>query len=532
MMRLPEFFYATPPYRAFLWGRTPRHLTHLPPPAWPGDPWRGNAILGGRLLTSNGYVAPLATLFSPNRDAETAAQAELHGFAWLDDLAATGSSSAGEMARRLIAAWIDADVSWNSVAWSPSVLGRRVASWLTHATLIACGESDPPGTRVLWSIARQVRHLARVRNHGAPGTGRLLALRGLVYATACGIGSDSNINTALRSLTHEVRSQILADGGHITRSPTEQLCALAALVDIRVMLALVGRTSPPELKSSIHGLAGMLRLYRLGDGRLTVQNGATEGDRAMIDAVLTRSEALDPPPDSAPESGYERLVAGRTMIILDCGAPAAPGFDMKAHAGTLSFEISWGAERIVVNCGAIATRDPTWALAQCATAAHSTITVDDTNSSQMASNAGVCRRATIVERTRENFDGNIWVSGAHDGYQPNFGLIHRRRLYLSRDGDDLRGEDTLTGPHRGLAVARFHLHPQVDASLVQNGAAVLLRLPSGVAWRFQAAGGTLELSESIYFGGGERRRTEQITVSARLDGQGAQLRWALKRVAA
>jgi len=59
-----------------------------------------------------------------------------------------------------------------------------------------------------------------------------------------------------------------------------------------------------------------------------------------------------------------------------------------------------------------------------------------------------------------------------------------------------------------------------------------MRLPSGIAWRLQVTGGHVELAESIYLGAGERRRSEQITISARLEGHGAQIKWALKRVPA
>lgn len=531
-MSLADLFYATPFYRACLWGPTPRRLAQLPPPAPPGNAARGKAILDGTLPVASGRSLPMEGAFSPNANASAADGAELHGFAWLDDLAATTSSQAGETARRLIAEWIEANPGWQPIAWAPAVLGQRLANWLTHATLIARGEADPLGPRILRSMARQARHLARVARGGPAGVERFLALRGLIYALACGVGPRSRLESAVRWLLRELQGQILPDGGHISRSPAEQLRALSTLIDIRVMLVRAGHAGAPELVSSIRRMAAMTRFYRLGDGRLTLQNGSAEGDRATIDAVLNRADTADDVPASAADSGFERLVAGQTVIILDCGAPPTRDVNPIGHAGTLSFEMSCGTDRLIVNCGAFATSEPAWVLAQRSTAAHSTVTIDDTNSSPLAGNGAVGRYATIVERVRDTSDGNTWIAAAHDGYQSGFGLIHRRRLYLAQDGDDLRGEDTVSGTHRGQCVARFHLHPDVSASLVQNGAAILLRLPSGTAWRFQAAGGALDLSESIYFGAGGKRRTEQITVSAPLQGEDVQVRWALKRLSA
>ena len=60
---------------------------------------------------------------------------------------------------------------------------------------------------------------------------------------------------------------------------------------------------------------------------------------------------------------------------------------------------------------------------------------------------------------------------------------------------------------------RFHLHPSVEASLVEGESAALLRLPSGSLWRLRAAGAEMSLGESIYLGSGEARKTQQVVLS-------------------
>ncbi|MGB0627570.1 MAG: heparinase II/III domain-containing protein, partial [Alphaproteobacteria bacterium] len=206
----------------------------------------------------------------------------------------------------------------------------------------------------------------------------------------------------------------------------------------------------------------------------------------------------------------------------------------------LSLEISIGKERMITNCGARpGNRDP-WATVQRSSAAHSTMIVDDTNSSEILSDGTFGRRPRDVRVERSEDEGNVWLSARHDGYLPAFGLEHERRVYMAGDGDDIRGEDVLTRvdtadkarPAKGFAL-RFHLHPGVQASLVQNGSSVLLRLPSGAGWRLIAEGGTVSLAESIYLGESEDvRRSEQIVVSGALEANAtaARVKWALKRV--
>lgn len=527
-MRLPEICYASPLYRFLLRGPTPRHLARVPPPALPGNAARGAAIADGT-LTLAGKSISLSRLDSQT-DLPPALYSELHGFAWLDDLAAVGGPAAQEAARRLIGAWLESNDRWSAAAWAPAVLGERIASWLRHARLIARGDNDPLDANVLASLARQMRHLARVYDTGDAGVGRFVALRGLVYGLACGLGSIRRIPWAVRQLSSELHVQVLSDGGHVTRSPADHLRVLAALVDMRDMLKLAELPVPAGVEEAVDLMAEMMALYRHGDGRLALFNGTTEGDEAAIGAVVGRAAAVSTPMATAAYTGFERLHAGATSVILDCGSPPPKGFDRHGHAGTLSFEMSCSQERLIVNCGAQPAAEPAWQAAQRATAAHSTITIDDTNSSEIVPGNGFRRRAVVAERARETADGNIWVTANHDGYRSTFGLVHRRRLYLAGDGRDLRGEDVLNGAHNGYATARFHLHPDVRVSMLQNDAAVLLRLPSGSAWRFQATGGRLDLAESVYFGNGERRRSEQITIQATLEGQGAQLKWAFKRL--
>ena len=202
-------------------------------------------------------------------------------------------------------------------------------------------------------------------------------------------------------------------------------------------------------------------------------------------------------------------------------------------------EISIGKERLITNCGARPGNREPWAAVQRSTAAHSTLVVDDTNSSEILPDGTFGRRPEQVGTARDEDDGSHWVTARHDGYVPVFGLTHERRVYLAAGGDDIRGEDVLTRAGgtpprvgRGFAL-RFHLHPAVQASLVQNGSAVLLRLPSGAGWRLIAEGGTLSLAESIYLGTPDDvRRTEQVVVSGTLnnDTTAARIKWALKKV--
>ena len=91
---------------------------------------------------------------------------------------------------------------------------------------------------------------------------------------------------------------------------------------------------------------------RHGDGGLALFNGSKEETPPLIDLVLTQAGRGGRGPSALTEGGFQRLQAGRSVLLVDCGAPPPPGVDRNAHAGTLSMELSIGRDRLIVNCGA------------------------------------------------------------------------------------------------------------------------------------------------------------------------------------
>jgi uncharacterized heparinase superfamily protein len=228
------------------------------------------------------------------------------------------------------------------------------------------------------------------------------------------------------------------------------------------------------------------------------------------------------------DGGFQRLQAGRSVLIVDCGAPPAPGIDRLSHAGTLSMELSVGKDRMIVNCGAYPSGGPEWHDAVRATAAHSTLVIADISSSELKPQ-GLGRRPEAVELQRQEANGAHWLEASHDGWKKPFGALHRRRLYMAESGEDIRGEDAVEAAQPQPFTVRFHLHPNVSASLQQDGEAVLLRLPTAGGWRLRADGARISLEESVYLGGPEPRRTEQVVLTGHTDGV-QHVKWAITKV--
>ncbi len=493
---------------------------------WPGDPNRGALLIKGELQIG-GALQPLRQGGWQQIGGPAAMRAGAHGFSWLRDLRALGTDAARLRARALVSEWI-ASSPTDAIAHRPDVVGARITAWLGHYDFFASTADDAFRQRLMSRLVSDARGLSAALPAEELDARALTAMKGLVAAAVALREHAGFLTRALRFLPQEISRQILPDGCHAERSPAAQMSALQDLTEIRALLQTSQTQPPPVLAHAIERMAPALRMMRHGDGALCLFNGSKEESSTLVDLVLTQAGRGGRGPSALSEGGFHRMQAGRSVMIVDCGAPAPPGLDRLAHAGTLSMEMSVGRDRLIVNCGAFVAGSPDWHDAARATAAHSTLVIGDLNSSELKPE-GLGRRPVTVEVNRQEAAGAHWLDVSHDGWKKTFNAVHRRRLYMAESGEDVRGEDLIEAPEPQPFTLRFHLHPDVQANVQQDGAAVLLRLKSGTFWRLRADGVQLKLEETIYLGGAEPKRGEQIVLTGFADGP-QHIKWALSKV--
>jgi hypothetical protein len=156
---------------------------------------------------------------------------------------------------------------------------------------------------------------------------------------------------------------------------------------------------------------------------------------------------------------------------------------------------------LVVNAGPGHVFGPGAGVAARATAAHSTVEIDGAPSARLC-RPGLAARAyggwleegpsLVSVRQAQDHTGQ-WLLATHDGYVETHGLLHERRLFVDSRGTECRGEeivyvtdgraqkrfDGIAKQRRRpvLMTARFHLHPDVAASVDPVRQVVELRPP-------------------------------------------------------
>ena len=490
-------------------------------------------------LAEDGWRAP-----------DSAFEAARHGFDWLPDLAALGDEAARALAREWITGWVERHGRGSGPGWTAGVAGRRVLAWIEHAEFALGEEAVAPAT--MRTLERQAVFLRRRWHAAAPGAARIEALSALVRAALILDGMASAAGPAAEALA-EAAGWIDAGGAIPSRRPDELAATLARLSVTVAALEGAGASVPGALREAVGRGSSTLRALRHADGGLARFHGGGRGAPGLVDRALLDGRAR--PRGKPMAMGYARLKAGRTTVIVDAAPPPLGPGSGAAHASTLAIEMTSGRRPMVVCCGPGGPFGSAWRRAGRATASHSTLDLDGFSSSRVA--PGGTADAPLVEGPgevrRERYSGpeGLSLKVSHDGWRPTRGLTHARELDLEPDGRQLRGEDTLAAlteadvarleevlARRAEQAAegllwrvRFHLHPGLEARIVQGGA-VSLTLASGEVWIFEHDGAAefgLEPSVHLEPLRAQPVRTDQIVLTTRSFGPVGRLRWSLTR---
>jgi uncharacterized heparinase superfamily protein len=527
-------------------GPAPDRMLIVPPDLAPGDPAIAQEIYSGVFQFAGRHVnTGGGNPFAISRP-DDVWRRELNAFGWLRHLSAAGGALMNKNAQALLRDWMEAHGRQRGgPAWEAEVAARRLIAWCCHSPLILENADIRFYRQFMKAFGMHVRFLRGAAHGATGGAPRLLTRIALAYASVCATATRPAQAAANRSLGEELSRQIRGDGGHVSRNPSLLPDFVALLLPLRQSYARLAIAPSPGISAAIDRMMGAIRFCRMGDGNFARFNGVSVTQRNLVLSILRFDEAAAMPPGDAPDSGYLRLAAGDTLVLVDAGAPPKGEWSLQAHAGCLSFEMSSGTSPLIVNCGA-----PTIPQAQAnrlcrTTAAHSTATLNDTSSCRFGGGGllGGLLAGRIVSgprqpRVRRDQDeAGLVVTASHDGYVRPFDLVHHRTLRLSHSGNRLDGLDRFLRPNgqprwrKSLdkAAIRFHLHPSVSAGRARDSGDIVLSANGGVRWIFQCAAVSPAVEESIFFAGsGGPRRSSQIVLHFRVS-ELHEVSWALLR---
>ncbi|MEL6642342.1 MAG: heparinase II/III family protein [Pseudomonadota bacterium] len=538
------------------YGRNSNAFTSQPEPRTIGSFARGQQLCEGKFLFAGFLIeAPDSSIWDLAMP-DVAFETEVHGFGWLDDLAAVGDGVARARAQAWTHEWVTRFGRGSGNGWMPDLTGRRLMRWINHAILLLNGQERTVSTAFFRTLSAQTKFLAKRWKTAEPGLERFEALGGLIYASLSLERMDRHVASATAALAHECATQIDDEGGIASRNPEELLEVFTLLTWCMDALNAAGIPVPPEHQGAISRVAPTLRAIRHSDGGLARFHGGGRGVDGRLDQALATS-GVRQMRHTGLSMGYCRLSHGRTSVIIDAAPPPVEEHSLNGHASTLAFELTSGRRPLIVNCGSGASFGTSWRRAGRATPSHSTLAIEGYSSSRLGGSGIIAGRRTEllidtphdVTCVRPDDVPTAVAILSHDGFLGTHGLTHSRRLELATDGRGLVGEDALTAVtpeaerqfdlvteqanYQGVPFhVRFHLHPDVHAELNMGGNAVSMVLKSGEIWVFRHNGtAQLTLGPSVYLERGRLspRATKQIVLSSSAIEYATRIGWTLAK---
>jgi uncharacterized heparinase superfamily protein len=539
--RIHRMAWRTPIHSFRLRGRFPIKLLSVPKDPVAGNKVRGESILKGQLCFGD-ECFPLRTLDFNDPALSQRCSDYLQSFAWLRDLAAAANrEKALPIAERLTRNWLQAyGNAINERAWRPDLWGRRILFWTAYAPYILQSKDLVFRSSILNTLARGARHLDKTAEKAAPGLPRIEAWAGVIASALVVQGVPGRLARGESGLIRALGAAVHDDGGIASRSPLEQLVLVELLSQLRAIYIAGRREMPEQISDALSASAAALLAVTMGDGALSNWQGSNMLSPRRVTAALEGSGVRARPLRQARGWGYHRLSAKGSVIVFDAAPPPASRALSGGCASTLAFEFSDGEDRLIVNCGGVgwAKTDLPDELIQAlrTTAAHSTLTLGDRNSTAIHLDGTLGKGVAEVELSREDVAGAAKVEASHDGYVRRFGLTHQRQIILSADGREVKGEDNLIGTgrrRRGGAVpfsVRFHLAPDVEVTTTADGQGALLRIRGGPAWQFRCKGGALTVEDSLWIDGSAKpNASQQLVIGGETMPGGTSISWLLRR---
>ncbi|MET1111664.1 MAG: heparinase II/III family protein [Allosphingosinicella sp.] len=538
---LHRLSWRTPFHALRLRGRHPLKLLAVPKDPVAGDKPAGEAILRGRFLRrGEAFAAETLDFNDPALPADLSDY--LQSFEWLRDLAAAATRERGaKPAEKLVQKWLAAHAdNVTERAWRADLWGRRILFWTAYAPYILSSRDSAYRAVLLNTLSRGARHLDKAAEKARPGLARITAWAGVIAAALVVQGGPARLGRGEAGLLRALNASLHDDGGLVSRSPDEQLSLVELLAQLRAVYYAADRDMPEAVTEALSGAVGALLGVVLGDEALSSWQSGNMASKRRIAAAVEGSGVRVRPLRQPRGWGYQRLESKSTIVLFDAAPPPPTRAFAGGCASTLAFELSEGTNRLVVNCGgpgaAAGALPADLVQALRSSAAHSTLTLGDRNSTAVHDDGSLGKGVSQVELVRDETAGIVMVEASHDGYVRRFGLVHQRQLTLAADGRELRGQDLLIVQgrrRRAEAIpyaVRFHLHPDVEAATTADGQGALLRVRGRTVWQFRCRGGRLAIEDSLWIDGDALlRETSQLVVGGDSPVDGTAIAWIFRR---
>jgi len=424
---------------------------------------------------------------------------------YFDFLKSNQSTEYADWNTNLLLDWVENNKPGYGVGWEPYPTSLRIVNWVKWAL---SGNKLPD--ECVKSLSIQAAWLSSKVEFHILGNHLFSNAKALVYAGLFFDGKQSNqwLKKGLNLISAELTEQVLSDGGNFELSPMYHAIFLEDILDLINLAESFPEFVNSEIIDTYRSTAALmldwLMVMTHPDGEIALFNDsafkiAPKPERLLEYAKRLLIHSKEPHEISEvnhlTESGYIRVNKNDLALIFDVAKVGPDYLPGHAHADTLSFELSLFGSRLFVNGGTSEYGEGEIRHYERSTAAHTTVVVDNENSSEVWSGFRVARRAYPFDLKMYNTEDIVHIECSHNGYERlSKGLIHTRKWKVS--SSCLKIYDNVKGCH-SKAFAYYHLSPDTKIFSIDANE-IILSMENGERVCLNYIASSLEVIDGFY----------------------------------
>ena len=462
---------------------------------------------------------------------------KLHNFCWLPAL---NIKTEKELGCLIIDQWINNFSNYNEKYWALDVVTMRLIYWISSYEIIFKNSDLIFRSKVINNIVKQTKHLFKNISLVSSGVDKIRSLAALILVGNSFEQYEEYTQYGLKNLEDELGNFINKDGFVKSKNPEDLFWTLYFLVLIKEWLILSRKQTPAFINIYINSLGISFKFLRFSNGDLPLFNGAnhinTEKFYEFLESRGYEFESME-----NIFCGYAKIKSKKIELFMDANNPSSMLHSRNYQAGPLSFELASNGIKFICNSGSGKNLGEELSYLSSSTAAHSTVTINDTSSCIFQKNAlvrkyfgnSLIEKHNIVKKEFKNDKEFIQCIVAHDGYEKRFKILHERQITLFKLKNHIEGIDSLKCKdleNKNLTFSvRFHIHPDIRITKTM-GNDILLSSNEGEGWIFRSPQIPTKIEKNLYFGNSDNiKESSFILLEGNIENENTNIIWHLEK---
>ena len=458
---------------------------------------------------------------------------QLHNFFWLNLI---DRKTDYKNIKKIIYVWMLKNSKYKKEIWETSTLSARVISWILNSDIILNNSTFDFRKNFLNCIVSQTNHLKRNIKFEKDLSKKLEILTAIILSGLVFKEYEENFDNAIKELENLVKIYFDKDGFPLSRNPSDLVFFSKYLIFCKEVIKDSQKYIPEFLEDIIEKNLNCIHHIKTPNQQLPLFNGANIIKLKHIEKYLEnyRPNKIDN------LGGLFKIKFKNHFLLIDVKSPPQKKFSQSYQSGPLSFEYFLDGMKIITNSGFGNHISKKAELLSRLTACQSTLTINETTVTKFERNEMINKVfGNSIKNSFKSFDfikknenDLIGCSASNNGYERNFGCIHKREVYISKKDNFLKGTDHILKAKDGFPIRyafRFHINPELNVVKTMSGNSALIQISKNKSLLFSVSNENLQIEKSIFLGDKKIIDGTCITISGNLVNKNKIFNWVIKK---